>query len=301
MTADPPFPGWPAAFTAALERLAIAAPRPVQGPHPGPTRSRHRGRALEFADYRPYTPGDDPRLVDWRAFNRLGRLFLKQFEEERRRTLTLLVDASASLDWGAGETHKGRYARRLAAALAWISLTRHEPVQAYVLRDGQAAPTPPATSRAGIGTFLATLGRVRESGATDLASAVSAALARRAAPGTAGGPVILLSDLLDAGWAAAIPPLASSGQGILLQVLAPEEWEPSLDEEVELEDAETGERRPGRLGPAEIAAYRARLAAFQEEVRRRCASLGVVYLAINSETPLAETVLRHLPAAGVVS
>src|ERR687886_247940 len=98
------FPDWPPGFAEALEQLALAARRP----------------ALEFADHRPYSPGDDPRLVDWRAYARLDRLYLKQFLEERSRTLTLLLDASASLDWGDGAAHKGRYARQVAAALAWI-------------------------------------------------------------------------------------------------------------------------------------------------------------------------------------
>src|SRR5438874_9533722 len=88
------FPDWPPGFAEALEQLALAARRPASALQPGAVRSRARGRALEFADHRPYSPGDDPRLVDWRAYSRLDRLYLKQFLEERSRTLTLLLDAS---------------------------------------------------------------------------------------------------------------------------------------------------------------------------------------------------------------
>ena len=66
------------------------------------------------------------------AYARLDRLYLKQFLEERSRTTTLLLDASASLDWGDGAAHKGRYARQVAAALAWIGVSRHEPVRTYL-------------------------------------------------------------------------------------------------------------------------------------------------------------------------
>ena len=115
---DRPFPGWPPSFQAAMERLAIAGRQPARGQHAGAVRSRARGRALEFADYRPYTPGDDPKLVDWRAYSRLDRLYLKQFEEERARDLTLLVDASASMGSGRRRCPQGSV-RPAAGRCAW--------------------------------------------------------------------------------------------------------------------------------------------------------------------------------------
>ncbi|HEX2185488.1 MAG TPA: DUF58 domain-containing protein, partial [Chloroflexota bacterium] len=229
------FPGWTPSFQAALERLAIAVRRPARSQYAGAVRSRIRGRALEFADYRAYTPGDDPKLVDWRAYTRLDRLYLKQYDEERARTVTLLIDASASMDWGEGEGHKGLYARRRAAALAWIALGRLEPVRAYVLRDGFAAPLQPVLARPALAALLGRLGAEQESGHVDLAAAV-----RTAAPSRAPGPAILLTDLLDPGWPDALDALAATGEGAVLQVLAPDEWEPPLGEEVELQDAETG-------------------------------------------------------------
>jgi uncharacterized protein (DUF58 family) len=303
-----PFPGWTAGLRVALDRLRLARRRPAGGHLPGAVRSPVRGRALEFADYRPYTPGDEPRLVDWRAYARLGRLYLKQYDEERARGLTLLVDASASLDWGAGgadggggypgrDAHKGRYARRLAATLAWISLGRHEPATVYLLQEGGATALPVAGSRAGAPALFRRLEGVREAGRTDLASAL-----RAIPPPRPRGPVVLLSDLLDPEWGQALDRLGALGvgEGVVLQVLAPEEWEPGLDDEVELEDAETGERRPARLGPLEVAAYRDRLSAFLDEIRARCARLGLVHVALDSGAPLQDAVLRRLPAAGAL-
>jgi uncharacterized protein (DUF58 family) len=289
------FPGWGADFARALERLAIAARRPAGGQYAGAVRSRTRGRALEFVDARPYAPGDDPKLVDWRAYARLGRLYLRQYAEERARTVTLLVDASGSLDWGEGDSHKGRYVRRLAAALAWIGLSRQDRVRVFLLRDGSAAPLPPAFGLSQAPALFRGLGAVRERGGTDLAASLRAALAE-----SARGPVVLLSDLLDPGWSGALQALAAGGEGIVLQVLAPSEWEPPLGEEVELEDAETGELRATRLGPSELAAYRARLDGLLADIGSRCRRLDLRYLALDSSTPLLETVLRRLPAAGVV-
>ena len=291
-----PFPGWSPGFQAALERLTLVARRPSRGHHAGAVRSLHRGRALEFADFRPYVPGDDPRLVDWRTYARLGRLYLKQYDEERSRTLTLLLDASASLDWGDDEAHKGRYARRLAAALGWIALSHHEPTRAFLLRDGSAQPLPPAATKAGVGALFRALANVAEAGRTDLAAAVERALA---AP--ARGPVVLLSDLLDPTWPAALRALAAADEGVVLQVLAPAEWEPPLGEEVELEDVETGALLPTRLGPAELAAYRAQLQRFLEAVRGQASRLGLLHVALNTGAPLQDAVFRHLVGAGVLA
>lgn len=275
--------------------MAIAPRRPARGQHSGAVRSRVRGRALEFADYRAYCPGDDPRLVDWRAYTRLGRLYLKQYEEDRSRTITLLVDVSASLDWGEGESHKGLYARRLAAALAWVAVSRHESVRAFLLRDGAAAPLPPASSRDGAAVLFGRLASVREGGRTDLGAAV-----RRALVGPVAGPVLLLTDLLDPSWPEALDALSVGGEGTLLQLLSPAEWQPPLGEEVELQDAESGELRPTRLGPIELAAYRERLEVFLAQVRSHCHRLGILPVALNTATPLQEAVLRELPSLGVL-
>lgn len=290
------FPGWSPAFGAALERLSIAVRSPARSQHPGSVRSRARGRALEFADYRAYTLGDDPKLVDWRAYARLGRLYLKQYEEERSRSITLLVDASASMAWGEGDEHKGRYARRLAAALTWIAVSHHERVQTYLLRDGGALALPSISSRATTALAFRELSAVGESGQTRLADA-----ARRVATSPTRGPVILLSDLLDPSWRSALDALAPSGEAVVLQILAPDEWEPPLGEEVELVDAESGERCPTRLGPIELAQYRQRLKSFLAEVDSHCRRLGIVHVALNTGVPLQETVLKRLPAVGVLT
>lgn len=294
--AGQPFPGWAPTFTAALERLTIAVRRPAAGQYAGDVRSLARGHALEFADYRAYTPGDDPKLVDWRAYTRLGRLYLKQYEEERSRTVTLLVDASASMDWGDGGSHKGLYARRLAAALLWIGACHRERVRVFLLRDGRAEQLPPVSSRSGALALYRELGQARESGKTALAEAV-----RLPAAPSSRGPLVLLSDLLDRSWPEALTELASVGEVAVIQLLAPQEWEPSLGEEVELVDAETGELRPTRLGPVELSTYRARLDAFLADVRAKSGRYGLAHVALSTGLPFQEVVLRRLPSAGVLS
>jgi uncharacterized protein (DUF58 family) len=291
------FPGWSRGLQAALDRLSIAAPRPATGQRAGAVVSRSLGRALEFADYRAYTPGDDPKLVDWRAYNRLDRLYLKQFREERARTITLLIDASASLDWGAGPHHKGSYARQLAAALAWIGLGHTERVQTFVLQGESAHQLATPPGRAGVVSLFRALEQVREQDRLSLVASVRAALAQL----RGSGPLFLITDLLDCEWPSVLRALAQREQNdAILQVLAPDEWDPPLGDEVELQDSESGELRQTRFGPAERSEYRARLERFLLDIGHTSRRLGLRHVAINTAVPLADTLLKRLPAAGIL-
>ncbi len=294
------FPGWSRGLQAALDRLSIAAPRAAHGQRAGPVLSRSLGRALEFADYRAYSPGDDPKLVDWRAYNRLDRLYLKQYREERARTITLLVDGSASLDWGEAEQHKGRYVRQLAAALAWITATHLEALQIFVLRGERAIALQAPTGRAGIASLFRGLGAEREHGRLLLGAAVSHALKQHQQL-HGEGPLFLISDLFDADWPAALQLLSARQQhDVILQVLAPDEWDPPLADEVELQDSETGELRQTRFGPGEIRDYQARLTAFIDAIHQTSGRLGLRHVAIDTATPLQDTLLKSLTRAGIL-
>jgi uncharacterized protein (DUF58 family) len=267
----------------------------ARGARQGESRSVVRGRAIEFADYRPYVPGDEPRLLDWRAYGRLGRLYLKQQEEERARSIAVLVDASASMDWGEGEAHKGTFARKIAAAIVWIAVSHGELVTVQLLDGGSAYRLPPSSNRSGAIAIFRRLGETAGGGRTDLAASVHAALGS-----SQPGPTFLVSDLLEPGWPVAIEALASRREAAVVQTLAPLEWEPEEGDEVELVDAESGDVVETRLGLSELSAYRARLDQFLRDVRRECGRLGVAYAAVNSGSSLRDVLFRELPAAGVL-
>src|SRR6266516_95040 len=103
-----------------LDSLALLTRRPMASGRPGRRRSPLAGSSMEFADYRRYAPGDDFRRIDWRAYARLERLFLRVFEAEENITVTILVDFSASMYYVT--PCKADLATALAAALAYISL-----------------------------------------------------------------------------------------------------------------------------------------------------------------------------------
>jgi len=128
-------------FLAQLERLSLLSRRTFRGSIKGERRSPRRGHSVEFADYRAYGHGDDLRYVDWNIYARLDRLHVKLFVDEEDLCLHLLVDASASMGFGAPS--KLDYAVRLAGALGFVGLVNHERVGLGVLRERVAEGWPP--------------------------------------------------------------------------------------------------------------------------------------------------------------
>ncbi|HEY8415707.1 MAG TPA: DUF58 domain-containing protein [Thermaerobacter sp.] len=122
------------ATVALLNRLRLLGSRPLAGRIAGPHRSSRKGSSLEFADYREYVRGDDPRRLDWRALARLDRPYVREYADERDRVVHLLLDGSASLGFGG----KDRCLKELAAALAYVALRQGDRVELTLLRGTTA-------------------------------------------------------------------------------------------------------------------------------------------------------------------
>src|SRR5881398_1573376 len=140
-------------FLAQLERLTLLSRRTFRGRVRGERRSPRRGHSVEFCDYRAYGVGDDLRYVDWNIYGRLDRLHVKLFVDEEDLCLHLLLDASASMDFGAPT--KLEYGARLAAALGFVGLVGMERVGVGVLRERVAEGWSPTRGRPALGHALA--------------------------------------------------------------------------------------------------------------------------------------------------
>src|SRR5207247_6373644 len=139
-------------FLAQLERLSLLSRRAFRGSVKGERRSPRRGHSVEFADYRAYGHGDDLRYVDWNIYGRLDRLHVKLFVDEEDLCLHLLLDASASMDFGAPT--KLEYGARLAAALGFVGLVGGEGVGVGGLREGGGEGCLPARGRSQVAGLL---------------------------------------------------------------------------------------------------------------------------------------------------
>jgi len=200
-----------------LELVARAA---VDGFLSGLHRSLRFGFSLEFADYRPYVPGDDPRFIDWNAYARSGRSYLKRYVGETTTQLTLLLDASASMGVGSAGVGKLRYAKLLCAALATLAARQHDPVGLIVF-DSEIREQRPASARHGqLRALMHALERSEARSGTDFARAFE--LLRRRARRR--GLVAVVSDFYGdpATWLEAVRPFAYRGHDVMLfQVLDP--------------------------------------------------------------------------------
>ena len=270
-------------------RLEIRARSGAGGEHLG----RRRGGSSEFQEHRPYAAGDDLRRIDWAAYARTGEPVLKLFRTEEDVIVRLVCDASASL--GHGDPPKLDTARRLAAAVGYMTLAKGERAQLLVAADA-TREHPPVRGKGGLPALLRALSAVEARGGTDLARAVDAVVQKSLRPGM----LVVVSDFFDPGpVTAALGRAVKAGHDVaLVQVVAPDEIEPSFEGDWVLEDAETGALVEVTMDAAALAAYAQRFAGLCEELRSFARRLGAVYVRARTDEPL-EAVVRRLVARSV--
>jgi uncharacterized protein (DUF58 family) len=277
-------------FLAQLERLSLLSRRAFRGSVKGERRSPRRGHSVEFADYRAYGVGDDLRYVDWNIYGRLDRLHVKLFVDEEDLCLHLLVDGSASMEFGTPS--KLDYAARVAAALGFVGLVSHERVGLGILRARASEGWPPTRGRNQVVTLLDFLGDVKAGGPTRLNEALGEYALRTREPGLA----VVVSDLLDPhGFEAGVRSLLERRFDVhLVHVLDPSELNPELAGDLRLHDSETGETRDVTMDGEALRGYRERLARFLERVETFCRGHEVGYHRVTTETPVEEFVVAQL-------
>lgn len=273
-----------------LGRMEVRAARVVDGFLSGRHSSPYLGRSLEFREHRQYAPGDDLRHVDWKAWARQDRLFVKQYEEETNLRATLLVDCSASMafrgDHDAMTKHE--YAATAACVLAYLLTSQHDAVACRAFAETIVSELPHRTGRpqvAAIGDLLtAGLATPGNAAKTDLAGVLRSTaetIPRR-------GILVLLSDLLcpveglDAGLAL----LASKGiDTVVLQTLADDEIDFPFEGATRFVALE-GEQHLDANPRALRAAYLEALGRHQQSIESTCARHGADYRQVRTSEPL---------------
>jgi uncharacterized protein (DUF58 family) len=277
-------------FLAQLERLALLSRRAFRGRVKGERRSPRKGISVEFSDYRPYGIGDDLRYVDWNIYGRLDRLYVKLFVDEEDLCLNILLDASASMSFGA--PGKLAYGTRLAAGLGFVGLVNLERVGVSVVRERLAEGVGPARGRSQILPLMDFLSRVRPSGGTALNEGLAAWGLRTREAGLA----VLISDLMDpAGYERGLKNLLEHRHDLhVIHLLAAEEMNPVWGGDLRLEDSESGETRDLTLDAEAVRTYRGRLHEFLERAEGFCRANEIGYHRVVTDTPVEEFMLRQL-------
>ncbi len=285
------------AFLKKLEALSLVSKRVFAGQTKGERRSTKRGSSIEFADFREYTLGDDLRYVDWKAYGRLEKLFLKLFVEEEDLSIHLLVDTSQSMEFGSPVT-KAVYARRLAAALGYIALSEYDRVLLASFSGGLGEMMPPMRGKPGIFPFFQFLEtRMPTGGGTRFGDA----LAQYAARAKNVGIAVIVSDFFDETHVQGIKALLSRRfQVVLLHVLDEEELHPTLTGDLRLVDSETGSIREVSISPHLLAQYEAQLQSFCAGLQALANRYNLDYVRASTGLPFEDVVLKSLRGGGLV-
>ncbi len=281
-------------FLDTLEYLHIIARKILSGQMKAERRSRQKGISVEFADHRPYAPGDDFRFIDWNVFFRTEQLFLKLFEEEEDLHIYLLLDCSGSSDFGI--PYKFHFLRRMAAAIGYLGLAGLDRVYVIPFKDSLPRTAGGRLQIRGKGKvfrLLHFLEDLKAEGATNIAACMKTFSSSKAKRGLA----VLLSDLYDANGAAiaALNTLRYQKFDVfVVHCVSPQETDPALLGDLRLVDPESERFRDLTLTKGLLQKYRDAFRDYCAEIERFCRSKAVGYIRCRTDCAFQDVVIQML-------
>ena len=288
-------------FVSKLRRLDLIARLVVEGFVTGLHKSPYHGFSVEFAEHRPYMPGDPIRSVDWKVYAKTDRFFIKEFEEETNLRSYLLLDVSSSMAYRSSEKllTKLEYGVYLAAALAYLMIQQQDAVGLLTFDETVRRLIPSRSAGVHLRVILGELSRLdphAKEQASGRRTRIGQSLHYLADRLTRRGLVVLLSDLMDD------PASVLTGlkhfrhrkhEVVVLNILDPAEIQFPFREELVFVDMET--RRQLSTIPWELAReYRERVDSWRQAYRRTCAEHAIDYAEIRTDTPYDVALLRYL-------
>jgi len=268
-------------FLDELDRFESALDRETAALRQGEQQSPRVGEGLTFSDYRRYSPGDDTRLIDWKLYGRTEEFYIKQYEEERNLTVHVLVDASASMDYGAGDAHKFEYGAKIGLGFAYLTAEEHNDFLFSTFRERAERLDAGRSNRGEILDLIDQINGVQPSGETDLEEVLSAYADRIRTRSLA---VVVTDCLADPETiASGVSALARDDVDVLVvRPIAPDEREPDVVGDALFVDPETAQERRSYFSGSFAQQYRSRLDAHIEAVDDRLTALGADSVAIDT-------------------
>jgi uncharacterized protein (DUF58 family) len=281
-----------ASALAKLAGVKLRARAVMEGVLSGLHKSPHQGQSVEFAEHKEYAPGDEIRHLDWKAYGKLDKFYVKRFEHETNLRAFMVVDGSSSMGYRSGELSKLEVATTLAGALSYLLVRQQDAAGLAVVCGQGLSEVPPRAAAGHLTTVLNALERIEPGGTTDLfaaADVLAEKLTRRSL-------LLVFSDLFDERPEALRRLLQLRGRRhdlAVFHVLDPWELDFPFDDPtlfLSMED----ERRL-EVNPREIKqSYLEELGRFLEESRRACAEADVDYELVRTSDPLDKVLLRFL-------
>ena len=277
-------------FLEKLERLTLRWQKSFAGLVGGHNQSRFAGAGQEFLDHRNFHHGDDLRAVNWRAYLRLEKLFLKMFQVEPRVPVRMLVDISDSMKGAAGE--KFYYARRLAGALCYVGMVRLDSIEIHVFSNRLGRRFLCTGGRHRFGPVLDCLGSMEPGGQTDFFAVLREFISSYSQRGL----TIVISDFLDdQGCQRPLQYLADFGHELmLLQIWSEADRTPPWDGELELEDAETGGQMKVQFDDSARVRYTKAFDEYADSIERLALRAGGRYVGVSTAQTVEEVLFGPL-------
>ncbi|MGH7768393.1 MAG: DUF58 domain-containing protein [Candidatus Binatia bacterium] len=282
---------------ARLSNLYLKARWVVEGIMSGIHRSRSKGFSVEFESHREYSPGDELRRIDWKALGKFDRYFIKETEDETNLRATLVLDASASMDYGSNGVTKFEYASILTASLAYLILKQQDAAGVVTFSDKVESFIPPKARRGYVFEILRALEAHRPSGETNagkILQEIAGKMKRR-------GLVVLVSDLLDD------PEEVLKGlrlfrfnghDVIVFHIMDSAEIELPFDGNILFEDLEQADLKVTADPQTIRTVYRRVVDEFIDHVRKECHASSIDYQLVSTSTPLDRALVSYLSWRG---
>ena len=288
-------------FFGRLETLALNLRTDLSGFFGGKHLVRTYGQTVEFADYREYMLGDDIRRIDWNLFSRFEKYYIKQFTDERQMHVQIFLDCSASI--GKNNPEKAAYCVGIAAALGYLAVHNMDKVSFNLIKGGISDnPFGTIVGKKSFFTAIRELENIDFNGDCDLNAAITTSRG-----GTADGLSVVISDFFtESDWRKAIDYLCYKRRQVLfVQVLTPEEIEPSYEGRVHLIDLEAEAQDDERNMKLRItrgmqAAYAQALKEYTDELTSFCHSRGAEFITISTGTKLEHALFEELLKVGIM-
>jgi uncharacterized protein (DUF58 family) len=287
-------------FLAKLEQLHILSRRAFRGANRADRPTRQIGTSLEFADFRNYVRGDDPRTIDWNIYGRLDRLFVKLFEQEQDLHVYFLLDASGSMRWKPEALRsqerrpsKMDQMRKIAASLAYITLANLDRAKLGWFGSELGKTSPMSRGKAQFHELLEFLRNPPEfAGPTDLRKSMRSFVHQTKRRGL----VFVLSDFFDpAGYEEPLALLQYEQFDVqVIQVLDPLELDPAATGDLRLSEAETGSSMEITADTSILNRYLTEMDGFVRGLSEHCRKRGMAYAQASTKVPFEDLALRVL-------
>jgi len=290
-------------FFSRLETLSLNLKSNLSGYFGGKHLVSTYGQTVEFADFREYQLGDDIRRIDWNLYSRFEKFFLKLFTDERQMQVQIFLDVSASM--GKDNPQKASYAVSVAAALGFLAVQNMDKLTFHIM-GGNKAENPFGTI-IGKNAFFRAMGnfdQIEFTEETDIEACITSC------PNTESrnGLTVIISDFMtDSNWKKAVDYLVyKKRQVLLVQVLTPEELDPSYEGRVHLIDSESGDiadtkNMKLRITRSMLMAYQDAMSDFMNDIKSYCKKRDVGFISVRTDVPVEKEFFGDLLKAGIMS